>query len=451
MKPKQITLEGRMMPADRETERAVIGSLLMEKDAYLKVSDIIAALDFYIEQNAVIFESIQYLFANSIPIDIISVMNDLRRREKLDVAGGAYYLTECTSKVASAAHIEHHASIILELSMRRELINRSETIVSSAYNASDNFDSIILSASNLLDSVLRKSENKAIILDFKDNMDRCIDSIKERQKNILNPSKNKRCTELTDLRYLISAYEGGNLIVIAGRPGMGKTDIAVNEACELTYKGMPVLIFSLEMTATELTNRVFQRETGLSKYDFERPMDTWHWEQLGGAYEFLQQKGIFIDDTPLASFSHIKSKSKIYKQMHGIQAIFIDYLQLIRADNRLPREQQVAEITRNLKALAKELDVPVFLLAQLNREVEKRSDKKPILADLRESGAIEQDADIIIFPTRPEYYWPMDNELKGIAIIDVAKNRSGKTGEVIVRVNETVTKFSNKNSTEKPF
>jgi len=447
MKKQQLnTIEGKMLPADIEAERAVIGALLLEPDAFLKVSDIITAMDFYSEQHVIIFESIQYLFSNSNPIDLLSVYNDLRRRDKAEMAGGAFYLSECTNRIAAATHIEHHASIILELSMRRELIHRSEAILKEAYNPADNFDALISSASNLLDSVLRKNENKAIILDFNDNLNRCIESIKTKQKNISESSISTRCTELTDLKHLISAWEGGNLIVIAGRPGMGKTAIAVNEACVLAFNGMPVLVFSLEMTAIELTNRIFQRQTGLSKYDFERPMDTWHWGQLSDAYTFLQNKGIFIDETPLASFNHIRSKAKIYKQMHGIEAIFIDYLQLIKSDNKLPREQQVAEITKSLKALAKELDIPVFLLAQLNREVEKRADKKPILADLRESGAIEQDADIIIFPTRPEYYYPNDIDAKGIAIIDVAKNRGGKTGEVMVLVNETVTLFSNKNN-----
>lgn len=432
---------GKMPPFDIELEKVIIGALILEPDSFLRVSDILTPFDFYKPENGILYEAIQTLFANNIAIDMISVMNEVKSKNKLEEIGGAYYISQCTERVAAAANIEHHASILLELSIRRDIIYRTQKIVNSSYDLNEPFDYLLNNLSIVIDSVLRNGDNKAQILTFSDNVDKCIESIKLKQKNLHIQHKNNRCTELTELRKLISQYEGGNLIVVAGRPGMGKTAIAVNEACELAYKSIPVLIFSLEMSAIELTNRIIQRETGLSKYNFEKQMDDVHWSSIESSYSFLKQQGIFIDDTPLASFNHIRSKAKIFKQMHNIQAIFIDYLQLMSADNKLPREQQVAEITKRLKALAKELDVPIFLLAQLNREVEKRSDKKPLLSDLRESGAIEQDADIIIFPTRPEYYWKDDPQLKGIAIIDVAKNRSGSTGEVLVRVNETVTKF----------
>ena len=270
-----------------------------------------------------------------------------------------------------------------------------------------------------------------------------IDKVANDQKLIGQSDKKRLSPSIGSLAEFIPEWAPGELIVIAGRPGMGKTAFAIDQACELAYKGYPSYFASLEMTARELAGRVVQRESGLMRYDFERRMTPEQWAKIDDAAIFLDDKKIFIDDTPLASLNHIKIKAKLLKQTQGILAVFIDYLQLITpADKKQIREQQVAEITKQLKAIGKELGLPVFLLAQLNREVENRPGKRPQLSDLRESGAIEQDADVIIFPVRPEYYDKEDPALKGKVIFIVAKNRGGSTGDVMAHCNESVTRFS---------
>ena len=428
---------------DTNTEMAILGAVLLEKNAYLTASDTLTGSDFYDEKNGLIFDACGELFAVNSPIDLLTVSTQLRKAGRLTAAGGSFYLTQCTDKVASAANLKYHTATIKELSIRRNLVTKLTRLNQQAGQITVDLDSILESTSSLIDDVLQNVANKAKILDFKDNVEQYIDKVANDQKMIGQSDKKRLSPSIGSLAEFIPEWAPGELIVIAGRPGMGKTAFAIDQACELAYKGYPSYFASLEMNARELAGRVVQRESGLTRYDFERRMIPEQWAKIDGAAIFLDDKKIFIDDTPLASLNHIKIKAKLLKQTQGILAVFIDYLQLITpADKKQIREQQVAEITKQLKAIGKELGLPVFLLAQLNREVENRPGKRPQLSDLRESGAIEQDADVIIFPVRPEYYDKEDPALKGKVIFIVAKNRGGSTGDVMAHCNESVTRFS---------
>ena len=428
---------------DTNTEMAILGAVLLEKDAYLTASDTLTGSDFYDEKNGLIFDACGELFATNSPIDMLTVSTQLRKAGRLTAAGGSFYLTQCTDKVASAANLKYHTATIKELSIRRNLVAKLTRLNQQAGQITIDLDSILESTSTLIDDVLQNVANKAQILALKDNVAQYIDKVANDQKNIGQSDKKRLSPSIGSLAEFIPEWAPGELIIIAGRPGMAKTSVAIDQACELAYLGYPSYFASLEMTARELAGRVVQRESGLTRYDFERKMTPDQWAKIEDAAHFLADKKIFIDDTPLASLNHIKIKAKLLKQTQGIRAVFIDYLQLITpADKKQIREQQVAEITKQLKAVAKELQLPVFLLAQLNREVENRPGKRPQLSDLRESGAIEQDADVIIFPVRPEYYDKEDPALKGKVIFIVAKNRGGATGEVMAHCNESVTRFS---------
>jgi replicative DNA helicase len=433
---------GQIPPQSIDTEKAVIGALIVESGAYLKVSDMLNFQSFYLESHQTIFICIQEMFALNIKIDLVSLVEYLMTKNKLDEIGGAYYLSELSTKVASAHHIQTHARILGDLAIRRTLIQDAHKIYNSAYDRSVTLDELLHNVSSIIDKALNMVSNKANIKPFKDNLSEEIERIAEKQKAPKNQPGTLK-TPLRSLSAIVPEWKPGNLIVLAGRPGMGKTAYALFEASEMVKKGDSVLFFSLEMTVGALTNRFIQGQSGLTGYDFDNPLNPAQWDILENVFLKYKDCQLFIDDSPLCSFIHIKSKATVYKKLHGIKAIFIDYLQLVKAsDPKQIREQQVAELTRNLKALAKELEVPIFLLAQLNREVENRPDKMPKLADLRESGAIEQDADIVLFPFRPEYYWKEDRELKGKGSIICAKNREGKTGEANVLINETVTKYT---------
>lgn len=423
---------------DIETEEALLGALIVEPDAYLKVSEIVGTTDFYKRQHSYTFEAVETLFKENVKIDLLTVVNQLKR-QKSDVS--AYDVTAMTSRVASAGHIEHHARIVKELSVRRSMIVELEKLKQIGQDTSNDLDSFIDRASLFADRVIGDIEHRSKIVEFKVNVEEAVKSIQERQNRDGNITHGV-IPSLIDVRKHIPIWENGNLIIVAARPGMGKTAFVVHESVHIAATTGPVLFFSLEMKARELTSRILQRESGLSRYDFDR-MTAKNWEVLDDAIPRVSDLGIFIDDTPGVAIGHIKAKTKIFKKQHNIRAIVVDYLQLMAADKRQPREQQVAEISKSMKMIAKEFEIPVFLVAQLNRQTENRRDDgyKPKLSDLRESGAIEQDADIVIFPYRPAYYQPNDESLKGIANIFVAKNRHGMTGVATLRVNETITKF----------
>lgn len=426
---------------DTKTEEAVLAAIILEQDAYLKVSDRITSLDFFHKKHSEIFEVIESLFLENKPIDMISIIKRLKENKS---SISAYEVSEITNNIASSAHLEMHASILKDYSMRRKLINSIDKLKQAGEDTSTDLDRLLEQASTLVDDVVGELDQKNTIRPFKDNVSLALENIEEKQKEEKSNPKYGVYPSNRSVRELVPLWENQSLIIIAARPSMGKTAYVVQEAVEIAKNHGPVLFFSLEMSVIKLTNRILQRESGLSRYDFDGYMDPEKWNALEDAVTHVENLGLFIDDTSSVGIGHIKTKAKLFKKKYGIKALVVDYLQLMNADSRLQREQQVATISRSMKGIAKELDIPVFLLAQLSRKSENRKEEgfKPKLADLRESGAIEQDADVVIFPFRPAYYFPDEPEHQGVCLFIVAKNRDGSIGEAFTNVNETVTKFS---------
>lgn len=434
---------GKMPPQNTEAEEVVLGALIIEPEAIVNVSNILKPEMFYKESHQLVYKAITNLYEANKPIDMITVVNELRRINELENVGGAFVITQLTSRVASAANIEFHALMIFELYVRRNIIMLTVELNSKSYDDSIEFDDVFNCAVLLSDNISNLSINTSKILNFKDGLDEMVQSIIKRQKNSLKTIEMH--PSLKSVRKLIKEWEEGQLIIIAGRPGMGKSSFVLYECISLAKQEFPILIFSLEMTAKQLIKRAFLAESNIPNHI----MDSYsfapnYWDAIDSTIARICDYPVFIDDTPLASFAHIKTKSKLYQKRHGIKAIAIDYLQLMDTDKNLPREQQISTISRQLKSLAKELKVPIFLLSQLNRNADSRSGDgfKPKLSDLRESGAIEQDADIVLFPYRPEYYYPNDSDLKGTGLIIVAKNREGKVGECNVEINEDISRWT---------
>jgi replicative DNA helicase len=423
---------------DISTEQKVLGQLIIEPDAYLKVTDILSASDFYRKEHSEVYEAIQTLFKDNTPIDIAAVIYQLKKKQS---AISAFEVSELLANVAAAAHIEYHARIIKEYSIRRALIKEIRRLEQLGTDTSNDLDYFIDRASRLVDRVTDEIENRSQVKDFKKNVHETVESIRDRQQHENTPQYGVK-PSLKAIREYVPLWENGLLIIIAARPSMGKTAFALHEAVHIASTAGPVLFFSLEMTARKLTTRVLQRESGLSGYDLDR-LTASQWGVLDEAVSHVQDLGLFIDDTAGVSMGHIRAKAKIYKKQHGIKAIVVDYLGLMKADKSIPREQAVAEISKTMKQIAKEFDLPVFLLSQLNRGPENRKENGyvPKLSDLRESGAIEQDADIVIFPHRPTYYFPNVPEYENKAYLYFGKNRDGKMGAAVTQTNETITKF----------
>ncbi|MCP4987278.1 MAG: replicative DNA helicase [Colwellia sp.] len=435
---------GKLPPQNIKSEQAVLGALLVEPNAFVQVSDIVKAEMFYEQSHQLVFESISKLFADNQPIDLITVTKELQKVNRLEEVGGAFAISELMKYVATAAHIETHAAMIHDSHVRRLLIAESVKLTATAYDNSQDLDTIINSTVGLIDRILKNTSNKAQILPFSDHLETMCQTIQDNQK-IDDVSKQNLIPSCSSVRQLVKEYKPGGLYVIAGRPAMGKTAYALNEANSFVKVNEACLFFSLEMTAQEMTKRVFSAESGITNDVLDsHNMPNEFWMPIGESVNRLYKYPLLIDDTPLASFAHIKTQAKIYKQRHDIKSIVIDYLQLMEGDKSLVREQQIAQISKQLKALAKELMVPIFLLAQLNRNADSRSTEgyKPKLSDLRESGAIEQDADVVMFPYRPEYYYKDDQDIKGKGFILVEKNRGGRSGEAPVDISPDVSRWT---------
>lgn len=430
------------LPTDIEVEEIALAQLILEPQAFTKVADRLHPECFSKESHYLIYEAISDLFAVNKPIDMVTIAEQLKRSGNLEKVGGIYQLSLFAGRVASSAHIEAHVHFLTDLAIRRRLITTAQNILKIGFDETVGLDEVVDSTSNLIDNAMSIVSNSITIRDFSENLQIAIKDIQEKQNDDRDRSL-MLLPPLVSMRPFVAEFKGGDLIIIAGRPSMGKTAFALFLAHDMANKDQPVLFFSLEMQAAKLVNRYIQAETGLSKYDFERKLTPKEWELIDGVAAQRENIPMFIDDSANITLAHIQAKSKIFKKNNAIRAIFIDYLQLlnIHQNKNQLREQAIAEVSRSLKSLARELNVPIFLLSQLNRAVESRPDKKPMLSDLRESGAIEQDADIVIFPMRPEYYAPGIPEFKGTANIIFAKNRDGRVGEASVFVNETVSKF----------
>jgi len=430
------------LPTNKEVEEIVLAQLILEPQAFVKVADKLHSECFSEQSHSLIYDAISDLFARNKPIDMATIAEQLKKSGNLEKVGGAYQLASFVGRIASSAHIEAHVHLLTDLAIRRRLLTTAQNILKIGFDETIGLDEVVDSTSNLIDNAMSLVSNSTTIKDFSENLNTAIENIQESQNDNRDRSL-MLIPPLVSMRPFVNEFMGGDLIIIAGRPGMGKTAFALFLAHSMAHQNQAVLFFSLEMQAAKLVNRYIQAETGLSKYDFERKLTPKEWELIDGVAAQRENIPMYIDDSPNITLAHIQAKSKIFKKNNAIRAVFIDYLQLmnIQQGKGQLREQAIAEVSRSLKSLARELNVPIFLLAQLNRGVESRPDKKPMLADLRESGAIEQDADIVIFPMRPEYYAPEIPEFRGTANIIFAKNRDGRVGEASVFVNETVSKF----------
>ncbi len=442
---------GKVQPQALDVEEVVLGAIMLDKDAISVVLDILQAESFYSEGHQAIYRAMLTLFDNNTAIDLITVNDQLRKTGELDKAGGPYRLVQLSNRVGSAANVEYHARIIAQKSIARELIKVSSEILRDAYDeTNDVFD--------LLDEA-----EKGIFKITEEKLSRGVESIGElgpKALKLLEEIKAKSGDGLTgvptgfsDLDKLTNGWQPSDLIILAARPGMGKTafvlSIARNAAMDFN-KG--VAIFSLEMANVQLVQRLLSMEAGVGGHQMRSgQLSDEEWDRLQQGIERLSSAPLFIDDTPAINIFELRAKCRRLKMQHDIQMIVIDYLQLMSGSaggKNTNREQEISTISRNLKQLAKEINVPVIALSQLSRAVEQRGgDKRPMLSDLRESGAIEQDADMVNFIYRPEYYDITEDEdgnsLKGVAKIIVAKNRHGELKDVQLKWIADQAKFDN--------
>ncbi len=434
---QQLVEHGRVQPQAIDLEEAVLGAMMLEKDAVSAVIDILSPDVFYKEANKKIMEAIKNLFAKSEPIDILTVTNELKSTGFLEMVGGPYYITMLTSRIASTANVEYHARIILQKHIQRELIRISSVIIKDAFeDTTDVFDLLDRAESSLFsvsESNLRRSFEDMPSLVKQAIQD--IESARDADEHLRGVPSG-----YVDIDRITSGWQRSDLIILAARPSMGKTAFALNMARNIAVDfDKPIAFFSLEMSAVQLVTRLISSETELKSDKLKRgDLAGYEWQQLTDKVSNLVNAKIFIDDTPALTIFELRAKCRRLKQQHDIQMIFIDYLQLMSGggDNKGNREQEISTISRSLKALAKELNVPVLALSQLSRAVETRPGqaKRPILSDLRESGAIEQDADIVMFIYRAEYYKIDEFEdgtpTAGVSEIIIAKHRNGAVGDV---------------------
>jgi replicative DNA helicase len=418
---------------------------MLEKNALTSVVEFLRPEHFYREQHQQIYQAILDLFKSSEPVDMRTVVAQLRKNGTLEVVGGAFYIAELTSRVSSAANIEYHARIIIELAIKRELIQISSRIQQEAYEDTNDvfelLDKTEQSIFKISDSNLRKNYDSMHSL-----MHKAIKELQEKKNH--KDGLTGVPTGFSRLDRITSGWQKADLVIIAARPGMGKTAFVVsamrNAAVDFKH---PVAIFSLEMSSVQLVNRLISAEAELESEKLKKGnLEQFEWAQLIHKTDRLSSAPIFIDDTPALSILELRAKCRRLKAEHNISLIIIDYLQLMKGEPGGNREQEIASISRALKGIAKELDVPVIALSQLSRGVETRGgDKRPQLSDLRESGSIEQDADIVMFLYRPEYYKITvdedNNPTQGMAEVIVAKHRNGSLDTVKLKFIGKYTKF----------
>jgi replicative DNA helicase len=445
---QQLMDIGKMPPQAVELEEAVLGALMLEKDALTNVIDILKPQSFYKDSHSRIFHAIEQLFTRSEPVDILTVTQELKKTGELDIVGGAYYITQLTNRVASAANAEFHARIVAQKFIQRELIRISTKTINDAYeDGSDVFDLLDNAEKNLFSIVegnIKKNYDKMSTL-----IRKAIDQIEITKNNKGNFSGVP--SGLTALDRLTSGWQKSDLVIIAARPAMGKTALVLTMARNAAVDfNKPVAVFSLEMSSLQLVTRLIASESELASEKLKKGnLEDYEFQQLNDKIRKLSDAPLFIDDTPGLSVFELRAKARRLKEQHKIELLVVDYLQLMTAggEGKGNREQEIATISRSLKGLAKELEIPVIALSQLSRAVETRGgDKRPQLSDLRESGAIEQDADMVMFIHRPEYYNITEDEngasTLGVAELIIAKHRNGPVDSAKTRYIGQFTKFT---------
>ncbi len=438
---------GKLPPQAKDLEEAVIGALMLERDAMLQVVEYLRPEHFYEEAHKLIYEAAIDLFKKGEPIDMRTVVSQLRKNGTFELidGNGALKIAELTSKVSSAANISYHARYVMEMSIKREIIMVASKIHQDAYEDTHDvfelLDQVERSIFEISDKNLRKnySKIKEVVRDVVDEL-----ATKKDRKDGLTGVP----CGFSSLDRLTGGWQNSDLIILAARPGMGKTAFIVsalrNAAADFQF---PVAIFSLEMSSKQIVSRLLSAEAEIDSEKMRRgDLSASDWQLLVHNTNKITDSPIFIDDTPSLTTLELRAKARRLKAEHNIQLIVIDYLQLMRGDKSANREQEISSITRSLKGIAKELNIPVIALSQLSRGVEARADKRPMLADLRESGAIEQDADLVAFLYRPEYYKITVDEdgmpTQGMAEVIVAKHRNGSLDTVKLKFIGRLTKFA---------
>lgn len=440
--------QGVLPPQALDLEEAVLGALMIDNTALSEVIDILHKDAFYKEEHKLVFEAISGLFNESSPVDILTVAEFLKSEGQLKQVGGEYYLAQLSTKVASSAHVEYHARIIIQKHIQRELIGISSRIIEKAYDDTTDVLDLLDDAEQQLFNVAQGN--------LKRNYETSESLIKQAIKRIEEISAKEGLSGtpsgFTALDRVTSGWQPSDLVIIAARPGMGKTAFVLSMARNMAIDhGARVAVFSLEMSSVQLITRLISSDTGLNSDKLRKGnLNTEEWGTLTSGVKDLEKAHLFIDDTPALSVFDLRAKCRRLYAQGGIDVIIIDYLQLMTAGSDKKgggnREQEISTISRSLKSLSKELDVPVIALSQLSRNVENRPSKKPMLSDLRESGAIEQDADIVSFIYRPQYYgmheWedgtPSDNQAEFI----IAKHRNGSLEDIRLRFEGSLARFS---------
>ncbi len=434
---------GKIPPSDIEAEQAVLGSMLTDKDATIAAIEVLKEDDFYREDNKLIYRAILNLYNRAEPVDIITLKSELTSMGKFDAVGGLEYLADLPEKVPTTANVERYIKIVEEKAILRNLIKTANEIISLGYDPTEEVENIMDSAEKKIFDIMQ-SKNQRGYSPIKDVL---VDTFS--QLEVLYNQKQHITgvpTGFADLDYKTAGLHGSDLILLAARPAMGKTAFALNIATNAAVRAkVPVAIFSLEMSKEQLVNRVLCGEAMVDSNKVRTgKLDEQDWAKLASALGPLSESEIYIDDTPGISVMEIRAKCRKLKLEKNIGLVVIDYLQLIQGSNKRggSREQEISEISRSLKILAKEINVPVIALSQLSRAPEQRPDHRPMLSDLRESGAIEQDADIVMFLYRDDYY-NEDSDKKNIAEVILAKHRAGSTGTVELLWLGNYTKFVN--------
>lgn len=434
---------GKIPPHDIDAEQAVLGSMLTDKDAVNAAIETLKEDAFYRDDNKAIYQAIINLYSKSEPIDIITLKDELESMDKFEQVGGYEYLASLPDKVPTTANVQKYIKIVEEKSILRKLIKTANEIIELGYSPTEDVEDIMDGAEKKIFDIMQ-SKNQKGYTPIKDVLVESFTKLEElynRKQHITGIP-----TGFTELDYKTAGLHGSELILVAARPAMGKTAFALNIATNAALRGnAPVAIFSLEMSKDQLVNRILCSEAMVDSNKVRTgKLEEDDWVKLAGAIGPLSESEIYIDDTPGISVMEIRTKCRKLKMEKDIGLVVIDYLQLVQGSNKRvgSREQEISEISRSLKILAKELNVPVIALSQLSRAVEQRPDHRPMLSDLRESGAIEQDADIVMFLYRDDYY-NKESEKKDIAEVIIAKQRGGSTGTVELLWMGNYTKFVN--------
>lgn len=442
-------IAGRLVPRATDMEAAVLGALMLEKDAFSQVCDLLSPDSFYEPRHVAVYQAIQNLGLAQEPIDMVTVINELRKEDTLDKVGGPAFITGLTANVASAAHIEFHARIVAQKYLARQLISFATSVENEAFDESNDVDDLLQEAeANLFEISQRNLKGEAIQIN--PLLGKAVEQMQTASKR--QSGLSGLATGFHNLDKETSGWQKSDLIIIAARPAMGKTAFVLSMALNIAMSGNPVAVFSLEMSNLQLVNRLISNACEIPGNKIKSgQLSDIEWTQLLSRMPRLQDIPLFVDDTSGLSMMELRTKARRLVREHGVQLIVIDYLQLMTAGIKLgSREQEVSTISRSLKQLAKELDIPIIALSQLNRKLEDRGnkDKRPQLSDLRESGAIEQDADIVCFIHRPEYYTKTTvdengNNIQGKVEFIIAKHRSGGTGSVDMFFRKEYVRFEN--------